>query len=125
MSRVRGRDTVPEKTVRSAIHRMGYRFRLHVCTLPGNPDIVLPRHRRVVFVHGCFWHGHKGCPRGQRPTSRTEFWDAKLQGNIDRDVKNLRALRHLDWKPLVIWECQTKNPAQLRLKLRQVFPESN
>lgn len=118
MSRVGGRDTKPELVVRSMIHRMGYRFRVHRKDLPGRPDVVLPRHRKVVFVHGCFWHGHEGCPRGARPTTNREFWDAKLDANERRDTENLRKLRRLGWEPLVVWECETREHTELRETLQ-------
>ena len=106
MSRIRGYDTKPELTVRSIIHRMGYRFRLHGEDLPGNPDVVLPKHRKVVFVHGCFWHGHKGCPRSKRPGTNVSFWQKKLDENIARDQRQQRELKRLGWKYLVIWQCE-------------------
>ena len=110
MSGVRSKNTKPELIVRSAVHRMGYRFRLHRKDLPGKPDIVLPKHKKVILVHGCFWHGHKGCPGSKRPSSNIEFWNDKLEGNIIRDAENIRKLEELGWKPLVIWECETKKP---------------
>ena len=119
MSRVKGRDTKPEILVRSFIFRMGFRFRLHRRDLPGTPDIVLPRHRRVLFVHGCFWHGHKGCPRSKRPTTNEKFWNNKLNGNIKRDKRYRRELRRLGWKTLVVWECETKIPKKLLRKLER------
>jgi len=108
MARVRGVNTKPEKVVRSFLHTLGYRFRLHVNDLPGKPDIVLVRHRKIIFVHGCFWHGHRGCRRSQRPSSNRGFWNKKLSGNIERDKKHIRTLRRLGWRTLVIWECQTR-----------------
>jgi DNA mismatch endonuclease, patch repair protein len=104
MGTVRGKDTGPERAVRRALHSRGYRYRLHRRDLPGAPDIVLPRFRTAVFVHGCFWHGHD-CPRGRRPTSHTEFWNAKLDGNIKRDRQNQAALRAAGWDVVVLWEC--------------------
>jgi DNA mismatch endonuclease (patch repair protein) len=122
MSRVRGKNTKPELAVRSMIHRMGFRFSLHRTDLPGRPDIVLPRHRKVVFVHGCFWHGHPNCPRAARPTSNRGFWDEKLNANITRDTYNLRELRTLGWHPLVVWECETRRPEGLLRKLERFLP---
>lgn len=119
MSRVRGRDTKPEMLVRSCVHRMGFRFRVHRRDLPGNPDIVLPRHRKVIFVHGCFWHGHRGCPRSKRPTTNEEFWGKKLDGNIRRDRRFGRELRHMGWKMLVVWQCETRKPDKLLRKLER------
>ena len=106
MSQIPSRNTKPEKAVRSLLHHMGYRFRIHDRTLPGNPDIVLPRYRTAVFVHGCFWHRHKRCKYAYMPKSRIEFWKEKFQNNIIRDKNNELALRALDWHVLVVWECE-------------------
>ena len=119
MSRVKGRDTKPEILVRSFIFRMGFRFRLHRRDLPGTPDIVLPRHGKVIFVHGCFWHGHKRCPRSKRPTTNENFWNNKLDGNIKRDKRYRRKLRQMGWKVLIVWECETKSPEKLLQKLER------
>jgi DNA mismatch endonuclease (patch repair protein) len=104
MAAVRGSDTEPERRVRSALFAAGYRFRLHRKDLPGSPDVVLPRFRFAVFVHGCFWHGHT-CRRGKRPTSNIEFWTRKLDKNIARDRDNQLGLRAAGWNVVVIWEC--------------------
>lgn len=119
MSRVKGRDTKPEILVRSFVFRMGFRFRLHLRDLPGTPDIVLPRHSKVIFVHGCFWHGHRGCPRSKRPATNENFWNTKLEGNIKRDKRYRRELRRLGWKTLVVWECEIKSPQKLLRKLER------
>jgi DNA mismatch endonuclease, patch repair protein len=116
MAAVRSRDTRPEKVVRSILHALGLRFRLHQASLPGSPDIVLARHRAIVFVHGCFWHSHS-CPRGKPPNSRREFWLPKLAKNRARDKLQVKALRKLGWRVLVIWECQTKDHTQLTERL--------
>jgi DNA mismatch endonuclease, patch repair protein len=106
MAAVKGRNTGPEKYVRSALFRKGFRYRLHRRDLPGNPDIILPRYRTVIFVHGCFWHGHD-CSRGrQRPATRRAFWDAKLDGNISRDRANQATLEAAGWTVFVLWACQ-------------------
>ena len=123
MSRVKGRDTKPELLVRSIVHRLGYRFRLHEKRLPGRPDVVLPRHRKVIFVHGCFWHGHTGCRRAARPSTNREFWDKKLDGNIARDRANIRALRRAGWKVLVIWQCAMRDRGRLEKKLVKFLSE--
>jgi DNA mismatch endonuclease (patch repair protein) len=123
MSRVKGRDTKPELLVRSIVHRLGYRFRLHGKSLPGRPDIVLPRHRKIIFVHGCFWHGHAGCRRAARPSTNREFWDRKIDGNVARDVANVKALRHAGWKVLVVWQCATKDRERLEKILRKFLSE--
>lgn len=104
MSRVKARDTKPELIVRSILHRLGYRYRLHRKDLPGNPDLVFPIRKKVIFVHGCFWHGHN-CPRGKRPTTNMEFWEQKLTKNKIRDKNALKMLKSLGWEALVIWEC--------------------
>jgi len=117
MARVKNKNTAPEILVRSLLHRMGYRFRLHRRDLPGSPDIVLPRYKKVIFVHGCFWHGHN-CPRGKRPATNREFWDAKLDRNIERDRIARKSLEELGWQSLIVWQCQTKNEEQLRTQLQ-------
>lgn len=117
MSRVKGRDTKPEILVRSFVHRMGFRFRVHRRDMPGNPDIVLPRHKKTIYVHGCFWHGHKRCCRSKRPTTNEQFWNKKLDGNIERDKRSRRRLRRLGWEVLVVWQCESRNPEKLLRKL--------
>lgn len=123
MSRVKGRDTKPELFVRSIVHRLGYRFRLHEKKLPGRPDVVLPRHRKIIFIHGCFWHGHTGCRRAARPSTNREFWDKKIDGNIARDTANLKALRRAGWKVLVIWQCAIKDRGHLEKMLAKFLSE--
>ncbi len=119
MSRVKGKDTKPEILVRSFLFKMGFRFRLHRNDLPGTPDIILPRHRKIIFVHGCFWHGHKNCTRSKRPAANKNFWKEKLNSNIERDQKNYKDLKNLGWEVLVIWECETKNSEKLLEKLER------
>lgn len=116
MSRIKGRDTKPEILVRSLVHRMGFRFRIHRRDLPGKPDMVLPRHGKVIFVHGCFWHGHKWCQRSKRPTSNIDFWNKKLDMNIKRDKVFQGKLRSRGWKVLVVWQCETQKPEKLLRK---------
>ena len=113
MAGIRGRDTRPELAVRKYLHRTGLRFRLNVGSLPGRPDLVFPRYRTVVFVHGCFWHRHPGCRFAYRPQSNTEFWEAKLDGNAVRDEVVRQSLRDLGWAVLVIWECEAQDPRAL------------
>lgn len=120
MSRIRGKDTAPEKAVRSCLHGLGYRFRLHRKDLPGSPDIVLPRHRTAVFVHGCFWHRHPGCRFAYRPKSNVVFWKEKFKENVARDRRKASALRKQGWRVLVIWECETVSVARLRRKLSRL-----
>ncbi len=119
MSCVKGRDTKPEKIVRGILHRLGYRFRLHRRDLPGKPDIVLPKHRKVVFVHGCFWHGHKGCSRAARPTSNIEFWNTKIDANMRRDATAQTELIKLGWKYLIMWQCEMRDTSTIKNKLTQ------
>jgi DNA mismatch endonuclease, patch repair protein len=106
MSRIHGKDTDPEKRVRSALHHAGYRFRLHSKALPGHPDIVLPKYRTVVFVHGCFWHRHTGCSYAYTPKSRVAFWENKFRANVERDRRTARSLRAIGWRVITVWECQ-------------------
>jgi len=114
MSRVRGKDTSPEMIVRSLVHRLGYRFRLHRKDLPGKPDLTFPSRRKVIFVHGCFWHGHD-CLRGDRkPKSNVEYWRNKIRRNNQRDEVNQQRLKELGWDFLVIWECQIKDQEKLK-----------
>src|SRR5205085_7936963 len=110
-------DTKPELRVRSIAHRLGYRFRLHRRDLPGTPDLVFPRLRRVVFVHGCFWHRHPGCALARLPKSRQEFWIPKLEGNRQRDLKKVAALRKAGWKSIVVWECQVRDERRVSRSL--------
>lgn len=105
MAGIKGRDTKPEMVVRSWLHHAGFRFRLHRRDLPGSPDIVLPRWNAVIFVHGCFWHRHRGCAKAATPKSRTQFWNAKFEANIERDRRSILALRRLGWRVNVVWEC--------------------
>jgi len=119
MGRVKGRDTKPEIVVRSIVHRMGFRFRIHRGDLPGKPDIVLPRHSRVIFVHGCFWHGHNGCSRSKRPTTNRMFWHKKLEENVARDRRVRRDLHRIGWKVLVVWQCESRKPEKLVGKLER------
>ena len=107
MRRVRGKDTTPERAVRRAAHSLGYRFRLHRRDLPGTPDLTFPRPRKVIFVHGCFWHRHAGCPRTTTPKTRGGYWREKFEQNMDRDRRNIAMLRALGWEVLVVWECET------------------
>jgi DNA mismatch endonuclease (patch repair protein) len=108
MAAIRGKNTVPEVTVRRFLHAQGFRFRLHHKDLPGKPDIVLPKYRTAIFVHGCFWHLH-GCKNTVIPKTRTEWWLAKLEGNRTRDEKNSQRLKQLGWRVITIWECEISN----------------
>lgn len=119
MSKVRGENTKPEIKVRKLLHSMGYRFRLHRCDLPGKPDIVMPKYRAVVFVNGCFWHGCPTCRRA-RPKTNEDYWNRKLDRNIQRDQENYRKLKEAGWRVIIVWECETKdkNIASLRERLK-------
>jgi len=120
MSQIRGRDTKPERTVRSMLHRAGFRFRLHAA-LPGKPDIVLPRFQTAILVHGCFWHRHTACKLAYIPKTRQSFWVDKFASNVARDRRNVLELRRLGWRVITIWECEIKAPERLDLKLRRLL----
>lgn len=121
MSRIHSRDTTPECAVRSLLHRAGFRFRLYVKELPRSPDLVLPRYGCVILVHGCFWHRRSGCGYGYTPKSRVDFWRNKLAANVARDRLIRLQLRRLGWRVLVVWECETRRPEALALRLsRQI-----
>jgi DNA mismatch endonuclease (patch repair protein) len=113
MARIHSADTLPEIELRRLLHALGYRFRLHRSDLPGKPDVVLPRHRAAILMHGCFWHGHT-CKDGRRPRSNTDYWNKKLDRNFRRDQMSVAALRRLGWRCMIVWECQLKNKERLR-----------
>jgi len=115
MSHIKSKNTKPEIYIGTLIHKMGFRFKKHVKSLPGNPDIVLSKYRKVIFVNGCFWHGHKNCIKSTLPTSNKNFWGKKLNMNILRDKKNIRLLKKQNWQTMVIWQCQLKNRNNMRL----------
>lgn len=118
MARVHSADTGPEMAVRRMVHAMGFRYRLHAADLPGKPDLVFRSLRKVIFVHGCFWHGH-GCRAGRnRPASRQDYWLRKLEGNAARDRANARKLRREGWSVMTVWECQLKSPGKIEARLR-------
>ena len=119
MRAVRDRDTKPEMVVRRMLHRMGFRFRLHRADLPGRPDIVLPSRRKVIEVRGCFWHRHSrpDCPKAGLPATRQSWWEAKLASNVERDQRNLAALKAAGWNVLEIWECELADPTEVAARL--------
>ncbi|GBE05771.1 very short patch repair protein [bacterium BMS3Abin10] len=119
MSRIQSKNTTPEKTVRSLLHQMGYRFRLHRKKLSGKPDIILPKYKSVVFVHGCFWHRHKNCKDATTPKSNTAFWKKKFKLNVERDKKNQKELHRQGWKLIIIWQCEIIDLQRLALKLKR------
>lgn len=105
MSRIRGKDTKPEMMLRSLMHREGFRFRLHDKNLPGKPDLVLPKHKTAIFVNGCYWHRHEGCPKATTPKTNTEIWEKKFKETIARDVRKAAELTQRGWRVITIWEC--------------------
>lgn len=121
MGRVKGKHSKPEVAVRKIVHALGYRFRLHSRNLPGTPDLVLPRLRKVLFVHGCFWHRHEGCGRTTSPKTRAAFWAEKFQCNIARDDDKARQLRALGWDVLIVWECETFDLHRLTRRLSKAL----
>lgn len=124
MRAVKRRNTNPELQVRRTLHALGYRFRLHDKRLPGTPDVVLPRHGKVIFVHGCFWHGHERCRRAKLPVNNAAIWKAKIDGNQRRDESNLKALRELGWDVLIVWECEVSKSSGLETRLRNFLEPS-
>lgn len=123
MQAVKSKNTAPELRVRRLLHAMGYRFRLHRKDLPGRPDIVLPKHRKVIFVHGCFWHAH-GCSKGKPPKSRLDYWLPKLEQNVKRDRTKTEQLESLGWTVLVVWQCETQDIEALVNRIQGFVNES-
>jgi len=119
MARVRSKNSRPEMAIRKLVFAQGYRYRLHARTLPGCPDLVFRPSRKIIFVHGCFWHRHANCTLARIPKSRVAFWTTKLEGNRQRDERNKRALARKGWKVLIIWECQLKNVLRLETRIRR------
>ncbi len=117
MSRIKSKDTKPEKVVRSLLHSLGYRFRLHVSDLPGKPDIVLPKYKTVIFVHGCYWHRHAGCKYAYTPKSNKAFWNKKFRDNVRRHEVVAKKLSDLGWSVFVIWECELETVSKLEQKI--------
>ena len=124
MRQVKGRDTSPEKIVRSLLHRMGYRFRLQRDDLPGKPDIVLPRFKTVVFVNGCFWHRHSGCKRATTPATNVDYWQTKFERNVTRDARNQAELEKMGWRVVIVWECELKDKTTLEKRLDDYLKSS-
>lgn len=121
MARIQGRNTKPEMIVRKVAHALGYRFRLHRRDLPGSPDLVFPGKRKIIFVHGCFWHSHEGCKFAYKPKSNVEFWEIKLQKNVERDNRVKGELEQMGWDVLTIWECETVDNDVVAEKLLGYF----
>lgn len=125
MSRIRSKDTKPEKLARSVLHKMGYRFRLHVKELPGKPDIVLPKYHTVILVHGCFWHRHAGCKYAYTPKSRAEFWNRKFKQNVRSDERAYQRLIELGWTVITLWECEITDAEAVTRILSGLLPSRN
>lgn len=123
MSRIRSSNTAPEVALRCAMHAVGFRFRLHSKGLPGKPDIVLPRYKTVIFVHGCFWHRHRGCKVATTPKTNTEFWVEKFDRNVVRDARTREQLEGLGWRVIVVWECELRSANQRAGAVRRVADE--
>jgi DNA mismatch endonuclease (patch repair protein) len=121
MSRIHGKNTSPEKAVRSFLHKSGFRFRLHVSNLPGKPDIVLPKYQTAIFVNGCFWHHHSRCKEAVYPKNRKRFWRLKIDGNIQRDKRAARALRKLGWRVVTVWECEIDRANSFGNRIRRLI----
>jgi DNA mismatch endonuclease (patch repair protein) len=123
MAAVHSKNTKPELVVRKLVFGMGYRYRLHSAKLPGKPDLVFPGRHKVIFVHGCFWHRHKGCRYATSPKTRVDFWEAKFDANVARDQRTNRELKELGWSVLTVWQCQLKEPEKLARKLDDFLSE--
>lgn len=119
MALIRAKNTKPELVVRRLVHGMGFRYRLHGAKLPGRPDLVFPARHKAIFVHGCFWHRHRGCKLARIPKSRVRFWKEKLEGNRQRDLRNVSRIRRMGWSSLVVWECQLGSIESLSRKIRK------
>ena len=113
MSKVSGKNTKPEKKIRSGLHRLGFRFRLNDKKLPGKPDIILRKYNKIIFVHGCFWHHHMNCPKSKMPQTRKDFWENKIKNNVIRDQENIEKLERMGWCVAIVWECATKKQENL------------
>lgn len=121
MSGIKGKNTKPERLLRSALHKLGFRFRIQQKDLPGKPDIVLPKYKTIIFVHGCFWHRHPGCKYAYTPKSNIEFWTNKLDGNVVRDGLTKKALEDMGWRVLIVWECEIKSLLENDSNLRNII----
>jgi len=119
MAAVHSKNTGPELAVRKIVHSLGYRYRLHVDTLPGKPDLVFRSRRKVVFVHGCFWHRHRHCRYASSPTTRKKFWEAKFAANVARDRRTLRSLKRMGWRAMTVWQCELKKSERLIRRLNE------
>ena len=120
MSAIKSKNTKPEIAVRKLLHSMGFRFRLHRKDLPGSPDIVLPKYKTLIFVHGCFWHRHENCKYASNPKTRKEFWESKFKANVKRDLEIQEKIKNIGWQSVVIWECELKDSSALKKKLQNI-----
>lgn len=120
MSKIRSKNTSPEVIVRKILLGMGFRYRLHLASLPGKPDVILKKYKTAIFINGCFWHQHKNCKRSSIPKSNKDYWVPKLENNIQRQKENISQLKRLGWKPLIIWECEVKKIDELTQKLSKI-----
>ena len=123
MAAVRSKDTKPELAVRSLVHALGYRYRLHVSSLPGKPDLVFPGRRKIIFVHGCFWHRHARCRYATSPKTRSDFWQEKFLTNVVRDRRTRQELKKLGWRILTVWQCELKNPQKLEVRIDEFLAD--
>jgi DNA mismatch endonuclease (patch repair protein) len=123
MASVHSKDTKPELAVRSLVHALGYRYRLHVATLPGKPDLVFPSRRKIIFVHGCFWHRHARCRYATSPKTRSDFWQEKFLTNVARDRRTRRELKKMGWSLLTVWQCELKNPQKLEVRIDEFLAD--
>lgn len=123
MSKISGKETKPEISVRKYLFSKGFRYRKNVKDLPGKPDIVLPKYKTIIFIHGCFWHGHEGCKKSNLPTTNTEFWNEKIGKNIERDRFNINNLNNKGWKVIIVWQCELKNADVMDKRLMKLTTE--
>lgn len=123
MAAVHSKDTTPEMAVRKIVHRLGYRYRLHVGELPGRPDLVFPARHKVIFIHGCFWHRHAKCQYATSPKMRSDFWKAKFTANVARDRRAMRELKRMDWVVMTVWQCELKKPDKLTERLNEFLSD--
>ena len=121
MSKIRSKDTKPEKVVRKILTKLGFRYRLHNAKLPGKPDIVISKVKTMIFINGCFWHQHEGCSRQAVPKANIKYWEEKLQRNVEKQKKDIKALENDDWKVIVVWECETRKEKSLTEKLQKIL----
>lgn len=123
MSKISGSETKPEIIVRKYLFSKGFRYRKNYKKLPGKPDVVLPKYRVIIFVNGCFWHGHRNCKAAKLPDTRKEFWEEKIKSNIDRDKKNVHELKLLGWKVIIVWQCEIKNEVKRKKRFDMLLKQ--